>query len=77
MMYKFEISYYSESENKDIEDCGLVFGRNYGEAMEALTKEYDETGINFIKLDWWNGMSRPIVYCDKEHADSFWEANEF
>ena len=48
MYYKYRLTYYSEYDHNEFPDCGIVYGKNYREAMENIEKDYGEENIDDI-----------------------------
>ena len=66
MYYKYKVTYWSEFEEKDKCDEGLVFGNNYGNAADHLRQDYGDNLIDMylqeldlehtVTVDDWNDI---------------------
>ena len=50
MYYKYKVSYYSSYNDEEIEDTGLVWASDYGDAANAVVKDYGHDEVIEIFL---------------------------
>lgn len=51
MYYKYRLTYYSEYSHDESPDCGIVYGKNYSDAMKNIVKDYGEENISEIFIN--------------------------
>ena len=51
-MYKYNIVYFDEGEDKEIEYNGIIAAKTFSEAVERLSAEFGEKSISKISLVW-------------------------
>lgn len=52
MIFKYNVKYYDEFEDKEIELNGLVAAKTFPEATEILSIAFGEKNISKISLKW-------------------------
>lgn len=48
--YLYRIKYYSEIDECQVEEAGLTFGKNFGEAQERILEAYGESNAAECEL---------------------------
>ena len=51
-MYKYNIVYFDEDEDKEIEYNGIIAAKLFSEAVERLSADFGEKNISKISLVW-------------------------
>lgn len=49
-MYAYEITYWDEVDNKELNDHGFVYGADYADAAQHIAEYYGEKNIIELKL---------------------------
>lgn len=66
MFYKYKVTYYDESKDKEVPSEGIVWGDNYGEAANRVVEDYGEDLVDIYLYE----IYIDGTYCiDKDELD--------
>ena len=55
MFYEYKVTYWSEFDESDKEERGLVFATDYGDAANKVKKDYGDMLVDMYLMEWDTG----------------------
>ena len=55
-MYKFQVNYWDEDDQKMKDEQGLVSAKNYGAAAERVVQYYGAANVSSVYLEEWEDV---------------------
>ena len=55
-MYKFQVNYWDEDDQKSKDEQGLVSAKNYGAAAEQVVQYYGAANVSSVYLEEWDDI---------------------